>query len=355
MSINLSGQAKLSLSPNRSNIIEDEKYYKLIGKIQLKLLNELENNLNTYRDSNTLNKYIGYVDKLLEEDILNTRSNYDFGFIYEEDKQKESMKKIFLNNVPLLTASRDGKQSYEIIKDWDRFPTVVITYKSDWPDKIQDENVIKEIECLINPDVIVLLDGNSTINSKKRDFLDEIIGLPSEIYITSIPGVVVETFSSSNDLKIFYVSFFGFTWGMHSKTGTKEPLFVHDPVEMSDPDSVIFNANHQFFYRFIDGTQPRDENSIKALDYIYNTFYDVLNRLTSTVYSRCYMQKIDYSDHKNYMLIGIIKDCPKIIDEFYIAAKEFWENAQNVGAISYDEKFPGFTIEDLPWFWNYNN
>ncbi|WP_269849497.1 hypothetical protein [Methanosarcina horonobensis] len=32
MSINISGQTKLSLSPNRSNIIEDEKYHELIEK-----------------------------------------------------------------------------------------------------------------------------------------------------------------------------------------------------------------------------------------------------------------------------------------------------------------------------------
>jgi len=41
-SINLSGKAKLSLSPNRSDIVEDEKYEKLIDTIQFKILEEFE-------------------------------------------------------------------------------------------------------------------------------------------------------------------------------------------------------------------------------------------------------------------------------------------------------------------------
>lgn len=72
MSINISGQTKLLISPNRSNIIEDEKYHKLIEKIQLRLLDELENNLNTYRNSNTFEKYIKYVDEFIDGNIFST-------------------------------------------------------------------------------------------------------------------------------------------------------------------------------------------------------------------------------------------------------------------------------------------
>jgi len=67
---------------------------------------------------------------------------------------------------------------------------------------------------------------------------------------------------------------------------------------------------------------------------------------------RYYREKNECCNDSNRMYIGIIKQYPEIFDKLYDAAKDFWMNAQDVGAISYDEEFPGFTIEDLPWFWN---
>jgi molecular chaperone HtpG len=55
------------------------------------------------------------------------------------------------------------------------------------------------------------------------------------------------------------------------------------------------------------------------------------------------------------MLIGVLNYYPELLEELSKAADNFWKNAQYVGAIPYGEKFPGFTIEDLPWFWSYDD
>jgi hypothetical protein len=264
------------------------------------------------------------------------------------------MKGIFIDNVPLLTVSRDGKLDYKMINELDNFSKVVITSKSERPEQIKDENIFKEIECLINPDVIVLVGGGEA-DSKKYKFLNAILGEASEIYITSIPGIVLEIFKKDTNSRSFLIHLNYFTYGMHSKNGTNEPLFVHYPGSLRDPDDVIFNANHRLLYRFFEGMQPRDEKSLEALKYLYYTFNSLLNDLSSIVISNTFIKQIEYSDNQNLMLIGIIKNNPEILKEFYNAAMEFWENAQDVGAISYDEEFPGFTVEDLPWFWNYDN
>jgi hypothetical protein len=65
-----------------------------------------------------------------------------------------------------------------------------------------------------------------------------------------------------------------------------------------------------------------------------------------------YNSKINYSQNINYMLIGILKHYPEIVDEFDEAIQEFWREAQTLGAISYKEECPKFTADDLPWFWN---
>ena len=356
VSLNLSGQAKLSLSPNRLNIIEDENYYKLIKKIQSKILNELETNLKMYKGSNTLEKYVEYINELMSEKILNIKdTNISVGFIYGKDELKESMKKIFFNHTPLLTISYDGKRVYEIIKDLDKLLTVVIMPSNDWPENLSEEQIFEEIRSLINPNVIILLNGDKD-DGNKLDFLYYILGSPSNIYITSLPGVVIESFTNNKIPGIFTIGLNDFTLRMNSKVGTKEPLFVHYPENIRDPDHVIFNSQHRLLSRFIDGIHPRNESSLKALEFLYDSFGSVLNDLWVTIYSQYYRQKsgIEYNDNKNCMLIGVLNYYPELLEELYKAADEFWKNAQYVGAIPYGEKFPGFTIHDLPWFWSYD-
>lgn len=262
------------------------------------------------------------------------------------------MTKIILNNVPFLTISRDGTHAYKLFKDFNKFSTIVVTSEI-WPEEIQNENVFEEIKRLINPDVIVLL-GRDQNSRRKYDFLCEILGSPSDIYITSIPGVVVKTFVSNNDLKMYSIRYNMFTFKMHSKTGTKEPLFVHDPEDNFDSDTVIFNANHRLLYRFFDGWDPRDENCLEALNYLSNLFSNLLINAVDVAFSPYNRQGIELKVDQNCSLIGILKHYPEMLGYFYNALEEFWENAQNVGAIYYDEKFPGFNVEDLPWFWNYD-
>jgi hypothetical protein len=52
------------------------------------------------------------------------------------------------------------------------------------------------------------------------------------------------------------------------------------------------------------------------------------------------------------MLIGILKYYPEIFQKFYEAIEKYWEEAKNIGIIPYEEKFIGFSLDDLPWFWN---
>ncbi|BAW30371.1 hypothetical protein SAMN02910340_00741 [Methanosarcina thermophila] len=53
------------------------------------------------------------------------------------------------------------------------------------------------------------------------------------------------------------------------------------------------------------------------------------------------------------MLIGVLKYYPEIFHEFYEAVEQYWEEAKDLGVISHDEDFIGFSFDDFPWFWNY--
>ncbi|HII02884.1 TPA: chaperone protein [Methanosarcinaceae archaeon] len=355
VSINISGQAKLTLSPSRFSLIMDEKWDKLTNKLQSKLSNEFERNLKHYKKTNGLVQYSQYVNELLDEWILDLeKDNALSGNPYKDDEINESMKRIFLNHVPLLTASENGEISYKVISDLDKLPTVAITASSGWPEEIPETKIIEETRKLIGPRPVLIFDEQKG-HFSRSDFFHYIMGEPSQMYITSIPGVVISIFSNNEDKSSSLINEeYSFISKIHDVTGNSKPLFVHS-LENDLPYNVIFNTNHWLLSRFFNEQQPKDELSSKAIKLLTNNIMPALESVWNTAHSDYYIIKSGMRSnfYINYKLIGITKYYPEIIEEFHEATTKFWEEAQSIGAIPLEEEFPGFTSDDLPWFWNH--
>jgi len=355
-SINLSGQYKVSLSPNRSDVVEDERYKKLIGRIQSKILEGFETYLKTLRDSSPFEEYVKSVNELLENDILSLHKGLSSqGFSYREENFENTIKNIFMNYAPLLTISDDGQRTYKTMKNLNA-TSLAITDINDWPEKISDAVILKETQRLVGVETVLLMHEEEGM-WRRNHFIEHILGNFSDIYITSIPGVIIKTFSN-NELSdnTFSISYNDFTYRMHSDPIEKTPLFIHPPDFFDDePDKVIYNANHPLLTRLLDGEKPNDEKVSKAIDILVHNVGNCLWHLCDKAYSSFFKRNhgLEESANFNYMLIGILKYYPEIFQEFYEAVELYWEEAQELGVISRDEDFIGFSLDDLPWFWNY--
>ncbi|MEN6553405.1 MAG: hypothetical protein ABFC34_11055, partial [Methanobacterium sp.] len=355
-SINLSGQSKLSLSPSRSYVIKDEKYYKLIGKIQSYILEGLEEYLKTSRESRPLKQYIKNVDELFEYGILSLYPLQSFshqGFVYEEEVFKNTMAKIFFRHVPLLIISGSGQRKYKTMKELDMKVSLAVIGINDLPDKISDAKILEETKRLIGAETILLMQEDV---EQQSDFLEKILGSSSDIYITSIPGVVIETFLNNQ----FHengssVSYKGVIKQVHNFSREKTPLFVHPPGRyVGDDTEIIYNVYHPLFARLLNGEKPKNEASSEAIHVLIRHLDECLSHLYSTFNSSSFIRncELQKSDNINYMLIGILRYYPEIFQEFYEAVEQYWEEAKDLGVISIDEDFIGFSLDDLPWFWN---
>ncbi len=190
---------------------------------------------------------------------------------------------------------------------------------------------------------------------QRSEFLHRILGNSSELYITSIPGLVIEAFSNDRiDEGIFSISHNEFTYQMHSNLLDKAPLFVYPPNFIEDFDRVIYNARHPFFKRLLNGKVPKDNASLKAIKLLINHIDNCLSHVFNIAFSSIFRTKhgLDDSNNVNYMLIGILKCYPEVFQEFCEEVELYWEEAKNLGVISRDEDFIGFSLDDLPWFWN---
>jgi molecular chaperone HtpG len=144
---------------------------------------------------------------------------------------------------------------------------------------------------------------------------------------------------------------------MHSVPIEKIPLFVHPPYFDEDqPDLVIYNACHPLIARLLNGEKPKDEAAIKAIyvltHRIERFLWHLWEKASSSTFKR--NQELEESANFNYTLIGILKYYPEIFKEFYDAIELYWEEAKNLGVISPDEDFIDLSLDDLPWFWNYD-
>lgn len=353
-SINLSGPYKLSLSPSRSNIVKDKKYQKLIETIQSKILDGIGNYLKTLRDLVPSTEYVKIVNELLENDILRLSQNPSFqGFICQEEKFEEILTNIFLNYAPLLNISDSGQRTYKTLKSL-RTASLAVTYINDWPEKIPDAIILKEVKHLVGKETVLLMHEEEGV-WQRDTFLKKILGYSSKLYITSIPGVVIEVFLNDkvND-GISSISYDKFTYIMHSNELDKVPLFVYPPYFIDQSYEVIYNANHPLFERLLSGKSPKNDASSKAIKLLINHIENCLSHVFDTAFSSFFRRKrgLEDSANFNYMLIGILKYYPEIFQEFYEAVELYWEEAKDLGVISREEDFIGFSLDDLPWFWN---
>ncbi len=353
-SINLSDQYKVSLSPNRSDVVKDENYKKLIDIIQSKIMEGFEIYLKKLRDSSSFREYVKCVNELLENKILSLGKGYSSqGFVYQEEKVEDTIKNLFINYVPILTISDDGYRVYKTIKNLNA-TSLAITDTNDWPEIIPDAVISKEIKRLAGVETVLLMHEEEGMRQRNH-FFTQILGNFSDIYITSIPGVVIKTFHNKANEGNFSILSNDFTSRIHCDPMKKAPLFVHPPDFFDDePGRVIYNTNHPLLAKLIDGEKPKDEATSKAIDILTTNIGNCLWHLCDKAYSSFYKrsQGLEESANFNYMLIGILKYYPEIFQEFYEAVEIYWEEAKDLGVISREEDFIGFSLDDLPWFWN---
>lgn len=360
-SINLSGQSKLSLSPNRSDIVRDERYEKLIDIIQSGIMQAYEKYLKKLRDSSSISEYVEIVNKLLEVNIHSFPDKHRIGgFVYKEIEVRKFIEYIFLNYAPLLTISDDGQRTYKVMEYLNKVNLAIVGI-NDWEEKIPDAVILKETKRLVGEETVILMDEEKG-SFPRYYFLDKILGSFSDVYITSIPGLVIISFSDQISEGTFSLCYnTNFTYRMHGDQVEKEPLFVHPPDinwPLEDPNlfsDVIYNVHHPLFAKLLNNDKPKDEISSKALKLLIYQIERCLQHLWERIDSPSLKRnhRFKESANINYALVGIIKYNPQIFQEFYEAIEEYWEEAQNIGAISRDEDFIGFSVDDLPWFWNY--
>ena len=351
--INLSGKSKLSLSPSRSDVVEDDRYIKLIETIQSRILDGLENYLKTKINSKYTQENVETINELLENKIIGIhgegREVSIGGFYHSEKEFNLKLEEIFRKYVPLLVISEDGQRTYKTIENIKKTSFTIVGF-NDWPEKIPDAVILKEAKCLVG-EATVLLMNEEVGKTQRNQFLKRILGNYSSIYITSVPGVVIEEFNINKVNEVFNfdagVPFtqVAFANIICSNTTEKTPLFVHSTSSTGRAiRNIYLNAQHPFCTRLLYNGKPKDNKSVGAINILLNKIVQSLEHLDNVVYSTSDRQiyGLNKSVNTNYMYIGILKYHPELFQILYNSMEQYWEGAKNTGVLSCNDNFIGF-------------
>lgn len=348
-SVDLRGEAKLTLTPDRGDVIEDERFSNLRSAIEDRITEAFRTHLETYRRDNPLPKYEAYIDGLLDEGVLTAHMYIGF-------KLKRGIKNLFLDLVPLPCISSDGKFSRCYGREIEKTEIIAFTSEADWPRDISAGDVREAVQkgIYLNCPLLVHTEPGHFARS---NFSTHIFGEETGLLITSIPGVILNLISNDPEtIRDFHIDGkMHFTRGIRSLYNDNIPVFLHQaaPSYIQNP---MYNVLHPLISPFFIKEEPKNQECkglLLSLDSeLDGVFEDLIVEPNFTIMSSK-KNRIDRSDAPNAFFVGILSREPSLLDLICAAFTKLWARAQEVEAISPEVLFPGCTSEDLPWFWSH--
>lgn len=349
VSLNLSGMAKLTLTPDRGDIVKDNKLEQLQTAIDRKLTEITQSYLEHQKKSLSRDEYVDYVEHLLDTRALASNP-------YGRPKYNNELKDVFLDYIPLPCISETGGISYCSGRDIIASSLITRTTLIDWPTGTSTADVRICVQQVLGEYVPILLDTLMGYDSRSN-IIDIIFGPSAGLLLTHVPGVVLNLYSNdSHTLRDFLIGGMRLTYKLRSIYNNTLPLIIH-PIAPYRYQDEVYNAQHALIIPFLEKDKPKNKRCSNYLRTLNRVIDDVFTEYRILPGIRIFggrKREMDIEDSPNRLLVGILIRQPTLLDSLREAIHQCWIDAQEAGAISTDLPFPGFTADDLPWFWSYN-
>ena len=349
-SVDLRRGAELSLTPDRESVIDDERLAELQSTIEEMVIQAFRAHLEERRDITPPERYASYVDELLDKEALYSR----------QSKITEGLKNLFLDLVPVHCITDGIGVTRRFGREFEKARAIALTSKESYLASVPTETILAELTKTVGPGVPLLYLDDS-VSQGWRGFTRRVWGAETEVAISSTPGLVfsVIRLSEASDGQANRqedVSFRRrFTLITTGTSSGRAPILIHPPDE--GINGAAFNARHPLV-SFLN--YSADELKNKARDELFNNLdarlddiFDELAVGTVLMMKGPDGKYVDRSEYPNFVLVGVLKREPSLLDSLRSLFEEFWVKAKEAGLVDEDTEFPGLTAEDLPWFWSY--
>lgn len=348
--LNLTKSACLTITPDRTDIILDEKYTRLKTAIEKKIISEYKKYLNEIANNNSEEFYFFFIDTIVALGFLGVEINQKM-FVFSQDALE-----FFSDFLSIPVLEFDGNIRRKTIKEIKQSQTIGII-KDNWNDKYIN-NVLPEIK-KHNINLLILDKINfwSQFGSWDR-LLAPLLGnqkgrlVPHTLITKFLPEIEIEIIKLNN---VFsnnsgYGEYNSIIYSLSNKE--EQLLFSIRDVMSIYPD---FNQSHKLFSLLLD--ENGNYKDIKAFNLIRELSDNLSQRINDSIeklsysdqeFSKKYISFNSYKNRNRFKLTAglFIKD-KELLDKIKNDIKNYWENAQKLNLISTKENVPEISNKDF--------
>ncbi len=345
--LNFTSKSCLSLSPERSEFIIDEKYKIIKSKIEEKIIVSYKSHFDEFIKNNGEGEFVIYLDFLYSAGF--------FGIDLEDRSHPSEKAKAFLKEyVSFPVLQDDGSLKRIKAKDLFLKNNIGVIY-----DRYNKNDIKKLIDFKRSNDLeIVFINEVNFRNGRNDTLLESLMGSrehflkPLKLLLKPLPDSPINLIKFNNK---------------DCQNVLNREYDIFDAISNSDSIvtdlPVVFALRGTYIYPQFNSTHPLisflfDKNK-KDVEY-----EDVKNALVHSIVKTINesVSKFKESDDKELMKVaygndtieitkGILGKDKELLDRLKVVFKELHSIAKQKGMIEKSAQMPLLTIEDLPWYW----
>ncbi len=342
--LNLSGQSALNLSPNRFDIVEDEKFVKVRETLDDLILGGFRKHLLEKRDNLSPSEYYQYVLELQDSWALRLLSDWT-----------PQYREFIMDLIPIACINSLGEIDTCFGRDIVNSPKVAY---------LNICNISQDITHQIRSDFDTYCSGipillfHMGMNVAKLTwtyslFLQEnafIYPQPNAVYISSVPGVVVDILDrQERGHRLLFGNEGYYTFDITTQKH-HTPIFAYRVVSHSV--TLMVNRSHPLIAPFVVADTARPKFLSDILRKIGSISEDMLGHYLETHQDEA-VHTHPPQNNPNQRMMGVLKQRPEYIERFQEGFQGIWEEARAQNVIPSALDFPGVTENDFPWFWSW--
>lgn len=357
--LNLTKSACLSITPDRTDIIVDDKFKKLKGKIEARIIEELRSQFDEIIEQSSDNEFFKYADFLIETGFLGMDLNQSGSVFSKEAKE------FFSEYISFPVLDYDGKIRRKRAREIAQCSTIG-TVNYNW----KYEYINRTIE-VIEPQgitLIILPKMEFGIGHHKIDrFISALLGnkdklTGSHTILTScLPSFEIKLIKVNN--KFRSISNPNDVQAISNGITDKEiPILLipRQSIELYP----IFNASHILIapllkengeYKNKDSEELRNELA-KSVHQLLGTSLKMIAEKDSGFSQKLITYGVGLWDQKNYfeLTIDILDKDPNLLESLKKIFLKYWKQVKELNLIDSDKEMPEITKRDFLDYWGKN-
>lgn len=340
--INLVEKGCLTITPDRTDVLLDDKYQQLKQKIEGLIISEIRKHLNLYIDSHSFDEYCSYMDSLI-----------DIGFLGAPIKTRllsKEAKKLFFDFIYFPIVTFDGRILRKKAKDLKEYRYLGVIDRT-WSEEFLPN--IAEYASKENLPIIALSKFSKNVHGD--DFINQLYGgglrlfLADITLVSPVSGIEIKVFDKERSQNI--IDDYDIVNHITCSLNNAENEMLCVPSNRGQ-FYHRFNKSHPLIRPLFNNNGYKNEQAKYLFRELCTNFNSIMSTSVNKIDIDIEWLKILHSRRHAEIAKGIFIRDPEVFKEFRRELVSFWGKLVNQDLVDERERMPQVDINDFPWYFN---